>query len=248
MKKALSLLLSGLPLMFAVVACSSSDTASATPPAQEKPAESTDGTEPTDDTGEEAPAEEQVDPCACPNTCASESEPSKMVCHPAPPPETLPASQKIGKFMITGYEYWQWKKKDPYDGGNEVAWGYNGDGEPKTGVLPTDQARACMAEARKVLEDILKNDVPPELEAFRAKHGISQFWQWNNDMTDAAASVKVPKNYESLWLYDNRLIKWMSHTERDGSCRLPTRDDLVKWAVGCMETYEKDPACYNSNF
>lgn len=183
--------------------------------------------------------------CKCPTTCAAPAEPSKSICQPAIAPDNQPAGQKIGAFQISGYEYWQWKKEDPYNGGKAVAWGYNGDGEPDTGVKPTDKSRACMAEARKVLEDILTNDLPPELEAFRAKHGVNAFWQWNNDMTDAAPAVRVPKNYESLWLYDKRLIKWMSHTERDGSCRLPTRADLVKFATGCMTAF---PKCYNSNF
>jgi hypothetical protein len=91
----------------------------------------------------------------------------------------------------------------------------------------------------------LKNDVPPELEAFRAKTGVNAFWQWNNDMTGTAPGVEAPKEYQSLWLYDKRLIKWMSHTDRDGTCRLPTKADLVKFAKGCIKSF---PNCYNSDF
>jgi|GEM_PF-3773725 len=248
MKNLLSIAVVGLTL----AACSNNVVTKSVPPPEqgtqgtEPPA---DGTTPPDD-GTTTP--QATDPCACPNTCASETEPKKMVCHPAPAPAELPAGENIGRFQITGYEYWQWKKPDPYDGGNEVAWGYNGDGEPKTGVKPTDKSRACMAEARKVLVDILTNDVPAELEAFRAKYRIKAFWQWNNDMTDTKPNVEVPDEYQSLWLYDGRLIKWMSHTERDGSCRLPTRADLVKFATGCMAEMDrnagKSKGCYNSSF
>lgn len=243
MKKLLSIALLALPIVG--MACTET-VVKKVPPGEASPTpDETDGGATLEQDG--APA---GDPCACPNTCKSETEPDKKaVCKPAKAPDDLPAGQKIGSFQITGYEYWQWKKTDPYAGGDEVAWGYNGDGEPQAipPVLPTDQARACMAEARKVLEDILTNDVPPELEAFRVKRKIVAFWQWNNDMTDTPKGKEVPGEYQSLWLYDGRLIKWMSHTNRDGTCRLPTRADLVKFAKGCTDT-PSFPTCYNSDF
>lgn len=191
-----------------------------------------------------------TDSCACPATCKSTAD-AKMVCHPAAAPADLEVL-KGGGFTSSGFEYWQWKKDDPYNDGKNVAWGYNGDGQPKTGVMPTDAAKKCMAEAHKVLEKILSTDIPPELTAFKAKYKITTFWEWNNDMTDAKKGVEVPDQYQSLWLYDTRLIKWMSHTERDGSCRLPSRDDLVKFAKGCMAEMDhyagQSKGCYNSSF
>jgi hypothetical protein len=224
------------------VACGTETTVIKGAPAPE-PTTATDPTETPD-----AATEPAGDPCACPATCKSETEPDKTaVCKPAPAPEDVP-SATYGKFQITGFEYWQWVKGEHvYDGGASVAWGYAGEGEPQARppVLPTKQSQACMAEANKVLTDILKNDVPPELEAFRAKHGVKAFWQWNNDMTGTKAGVEAPDNYQSLWLYDSRLIKWISHTNRDGTCRLPTRADVVKFAKGCMTAF---PNCYNSDF
>lgn len=242
MKKLLSIALLVLPVVG--FACTETVVKKVAPTEEASP------TTPSDESDGGATAEQDAagDPCACPNTCQSTTEPDKKaVCKPAKAPDDLPSGQKIGKFQITGYEYWQWKKDDPYAGGDEVAWGYNGDGEPQANppVLPTDQSRACMAEARKVLEDILTNDVPPELEAFRAKHKVVAFWQWNNDMTGTAKGTEVPDDYQSLWLFDGRLIKWMSHTNRDGTCRLPTRADLVKFAKGCTDSF---PNCYNSRY
>lgn len=52
--------------------------------------------------------------------------------------------------------------------------------------------------------------------------------------------MKLPELYEGLWLYQEGLIKWMSHTERDGTCRIPTRDDLVVFARSCLKTF---PSC-----
>ncbi len=239
MKNLLSIVMATLPVV--ALACSETVVKKATAPADATGADSGDQA----DAGNTAP---EADPCACPNTCASTTESDgRLVCKPAAPPETLPEGQQIGKYQITGYEYWQWKKKDPYAGGDEVAWGYNGDGEPQANppVLPTDASRACMAESRKVLEDILTNDVPPELDELRVKHKLVAFWQWNNDMTDTKAGVEASDDYQSLWLFDSRLIKWMSHTERDGTCRLPTRADLVKFAKGCSTAF---PTCYNARF
>ncbi len=166
------------------------------------------------------------------------------ICKPTPAPATL-KSHTVSGFALTGFEYWQWKKPDPYDGGNEVAWGYNGDGEPKTGVMPTDASRACMAESFRTLEAILTNDPPQELKDLKSKHSVKQFWFWNNDMTDAKSTVKVPKGNSELWLFegdrgDGGLIKWISSTERDGTCKLPTRNDLVLFAKNCINKF---PAC-----
>ena len=253
MNKLLSITLAAIPVL-AAVACTNTIIQKTPDPAATDPA-ATDPAATAPDAGiDAAPA---VDPCPCPNmACKSKTDPTRMVCHPAKAPATEPDQQTIGKFQITGFEYWQWKKDDPYANEMGPAWGYNGDGQPDYGVKPTDQSRACMAEARAVLEKLLTKDVPPELEALRQKTVplnaadkavpiVNTFWQWNNDMTDAKPGVEVPDDYQGLWLYDKRLIKWMSHTERDGSCRLPTRESLVKFATGCLKSY---PTCYESRY
>ena len=176
--------------------------------------------------------------CDCPSSCASD-EPGWSVCAPRPAPARVPASQKLGKYQIGNFEYWPYKHPNPYpsyticgfDGEQECGW--NG---PAKG-MPPEPARQCMAEARAVLVDILTNDVPPELDELRTKHGVFKFWNWNNDMTDAPAG-RTPTS-RGLWLYDGSrgdggLVKWISETERDGRCHLPTRDDLVRFAKACV--------------
>lgn len=182
---------------------------------------------------EPTPPVEEGDPtkdCAkspmCPTHCDSETV-GKLTCNAGEAASTQPSSQTIGRFTISDFEYWPWKEKDPIYP-DKVLWGY------KAG---TPAAKKCMTEARAVLVDILTNDVPPELEELRAKHRVRSFYNWNNDMTDAPASRKLPEMYEGLWLYEESLIKWMSHTERDGSCRLPNRDDLVTFAKACLKTF-----------
>jgi hypothetical protein len=184
--------------------------------------------------GAVTPPPEEGDPttdCArtpmCPTHCENATV-GKLTCNPGEAAASQKSSEKIGRFTISDFEYWPWKEKDPIYP-DKVLWGY------KAG---TPAAMKCMTEARKVLVDILTNDVPPELEELRVAHpGVRSFYNWNNDMTDAPASRKVPEMYEGLWLYEEGLIKWMSHTERDGSCRLPNRDDLVTFAKACLKTF-----------
>ncbi|MDB4939496.1 MAG: hypothetical protein JWP87_6468 [Labilithrix sp.] len=245
MKKLLSIALLAFPVIG--VACTETvvnKTAPVGEPAATDPAATSDEA----GTAGEADAAPAGDSCACPATCASTTEKGKMVCRPAKAPDDVPTG-KVGKFTVGGFEYWQWKKGNNVYGteGSELAWGYNGEGEPQATppVLPSEPSRACMAEANKVLNDILAKDVPPELEAFRAKHGVSAFWQWNNDMTGAKAGVEPSEQNSNLWLYDKRLIKWISMTNRDGTCVLPTKADLVKFSVGCLTAF---PNCANSIF
>ena len=154
--------------------------------------------------------------------------PGKKTCIPGEAAKTQKAGEIIKNFGISDFEYWPWKEPEPIYP-DKVQWGY-GAGSPA--------AKKCTTEARKVLWNILKNDVPPELEELRQAHPeVDTFYNWNNDMTDAPKSVKLPALYEGLWLYEKTLIKWMSHTERDGTCRIPTREDLVVFAKGCLKTY-----------
>jgi hypothetical protein len=205
------------------VACSSTPDAPSTP------------TDPVD-AAADAPS------CACPDSCESTSQAGWRVCNPQPAPTSVPASQKIGKYQIGNFEYWPYKHASPYP--THTICGFNGEQECGwNGAAkgpPPDAARACMAEARAVLVDILTNAVPAELDALRTKHGVFKFWNWNNDLTDAPAG-RVPTSRE-LWLYDGTrgdggLIKWISETERDGTCHLPTRDDLVTFAKACIDDF-----------
>ncbi|MCA9589504.1 MAG: hypothetical protein KC657_29550 [Myxococcales bacterium] len=189
-------------------------------------------TPPATDAGVEAAApslapDASFDPCACPSHCRAPD--GKAVCNPAAAPAEVSDRETIGDYIVSSYEYWPWKETDPIEP-SKVHWGYDSG---------SGAARACIAEARKVLVDILKNGVPPELEKLREMHGVRAFYQMNHDMTGAADARKVPADREGLWLYDSRLVKWVSHTERDGKCRLPNRSDLVAFARACQTTFPR---------
>ncbi len=205
---------------------------------------SSEGGAPSSPTPQEDAAVDSAPSCACPSSCESTTEAGWQVCTPKDAPADVPASQKVGKYQIGNFEYWPYSHPNPYP--NYTICGYNGEQEcgwngPAKGP-PPDAARRCMAEARAVLEDILKNDVPPELDELRTKQGVFKFWNWNNDMTGAPEGRKATSR--DLWLYDGArgdggLIKWISETERDGSCHLPTRADLVTFAKACITDFPK---------
>ena len=77
-------------------------------------------------------------------------------------------------------------------------------------------------------------------------HGVRAFFQQNHDMTGAPKGRKAPAAQTGLWLYDARLVKWVSHTERDGRCRLPNARDLDDFAKRCEATFPRcdaAPSC-----
>lgn len=197
------------------------------------PAEETEETSPAADDASAAPAlpaapdASTYDPCACPSHCRSAS--GAAVCTPALAPNELSERETIGDFIVSSYEFWPHAAGDPVPP-EKVGYGYAAGSGP---------ARACAAEARKVLVEILKTRPPSSLARLREKHGVRAFFQQNHDMTGAPEGRKAPTAQSGLWLYDARLVKWVSHTERDGRCRLPNARDLDDFAKRCEETFPR---------
>jgi hypothetical protein len=74
----------------------------------------------------------------------------------------------------------------------------------------------------------------------KEKYGISSFFNWNNDYYGAP---EERSGSERIWLYQGRLIKWMSATNRDGTCKLPEKSDLVNFLNRCLEGDADHPGC-----
>jgi len=197
-------------LSLALAACSST-TASPEPVAPAVTGE---------DAGGVAEPEPEVPACGdCANRC-----PGVKTCSAEKAPRELSDDEWIGDFHLGGFEYWPYKEPEPLYP-DKIRWGFRGG---------TPQAERCMAAARKELVAILQSP-PEELVALRAKHRIQSFFNWNNDYTDAARVAKPL--FRGLWLYEEGLIKWISETAPDGTCTLPTREDLVRFAKGCLTTF-----------
>jgi hypothetical protein len=135
----------------------------------------------------------------------------------------MPKERSIDGFSFGGCEYWPFAvSASPYP--DHIVWGCS-PGSSK-------EAHACMAASMRRLAVILK-DPPPELLELRERYRISSFFNWNNDYYGAPEGRR---GTDRIWLYNGSLIKWISMTDRDGTCRLPERSDLVSFAKRCLES------------
>lgn len=142
----------------------------------------------------------------------------------------MPKEKSMNGFSFSGCEYWPYAvSASPYP--DHIVWGCNPGSSP--------EANKCMAAGMRRLAVILK-DPPPELVKLKEKYQISSFFNWNNDYFGAPEGRS---GSERIWLYQGRLIKWMSATNRDGSCKLPEKSDLVDFANRCLEGDDTHPGC-----
>jgi hypothetical protein len=142
----------------------------------------------------------------------------------------MPVQKSMNGFSFSGCEYWPYAvSASPYP--EHIVWGCNPGSSP--------EAQSCMAAGMRRLAVILK-DPPPELLKVKEKYGISSFFNWNNDYFGAP---EERSGSERIWLYQGRLIKWMSATNRDGTCKLPEKSDLVKFLNRCLEGDADHPGC-----
>lgn len=142
----------------------------------------------------------------------------------------FPKNRYVNGFSFSGCEYWPYAvSASPYP--DHIVWGCQPGSSP--------EARTCMAAGMRRLAVILQ-DPPPELLAVKEKYRISSFFNWNNDYYGAPPERR---GSERIWLYNGRLIKWMSATNRDGTCKLPERQDLVNFLNRCLQGDDERPGC-----
>lgn len=158
---------------------------------------------------------------------AQTGEDANLTTVPPSGSEALPEETFINGFSIGGEEYWPYKEPEPIYP-DKVLWGFDSGSDP---------ARKCMADSIRALADILQ-DPPQSLLELREKHGIDSFFMWNNDYTGAPRDGMG--RFRRIWLYERSLIKWISETNKDGTCGIMTRDDLDRFATRCLTAF---PGC-----
>lgn len=57
-----------------------------------------------------------------------------------------------------------------------------------------------------------------------------RFFNWNDDYAMASYDGDGP----SLWAWRTGLVKWISQTNRDGTCELPTMELVRSAAMDCL--------------
>lgn len=143
----------------------------------------------------------------------------------------FPRTKSMNGYSFSGCEYWPYHvSSSPYP--DHIVWGCNPGSSP--------EAEKCMGAAMRRLAVILK-DPPEELKQLKEKYGISSFFNWNNDRFGVAEGE--PGGSDRIWLYQGRLIKWISGTNRDGTCNLPEKSDLVNFANRCLQGDDTRPGC-----
>lgn len=232
---------------FALAGCSSTpastntSTSGSTTPAPEGTTPAPEGTTPIEPTPVDPKSfcsldTEELPRCSvreCTDTGKGLSDDKKVQnCTPdAETPEKLKANEKVNGFTIVDIEVWPYTEKAPaYP--DDIVWTYK---------EASPEAKACLAASRARLVDILTNDPPQELLDFQSRTKVSAFYNWNNDYSKAKRNQMASKSYQRMWLFEGRLMKWISETNQDGSCMLPTREALVAFAKAC--TTDAFPNC-----
>ncbi|MBA3820977.1 MAG: hypothetical protein H0X17_18975 [Deltaproteobacteria bacterium] len=123
-------------------------------------------------------------------------------------------------FSLGGTEFWQ-----KWSGGHNPTYSFS---------EGTDAGRLCMQASAIRFEEIMK-DAPADLVKLEADSNWSgSFFNWNDDFSNPSA-FGAPSGAR-LWAWRTSLIKWISQTGKDGSCRLPTRALVEQAAKACLDT------------
>jgi hypothetical protein len=93
----------------------------------------------------------------------------------------------------------------------------------------TEAGRRCM-QASAIRWGVIMANPPAEIVALDDESNWGgSFFNWNDDHSLASYDGSGPR----LWAWRTGLIKWISQTNRDGSCNLPTLEMVQRLAVDC---------------
>ncbi len=126
----------------------------------------------------------------------------------------------VDLFYLSGTEFWQ-----KWSGGHNPTYSfYEG----------TDAGRRCMQASAIRFAAIMANP-PAQLVRLRDETNWSgSFFNWNDDYSDDTAWGDG--SGARLWAWRTGLIKWISQTNSDGTCYLPTLDLVAAAADACLAT------------
>ncbi len=138
---------------------------------------------------------------------------------PAPESYAYPRAEGFG---LGGTEFWQ-----KWPGGLNPTYSFS---------AGTDVGRRCMVASALRFEAIMA-DPPDELVRLRDETRWSgRFFNWNDDYSMASWDG----GQATLWAWRTGLIKWISATNRDGSCELPTYEIVRAAAQSCLAMAERN--------
>ncbi len=141
-----------------------------------------------------------------------------------PAPDYQSAQDITDGFGLGGTEFWQ-----RWEGGHSPTFSYS---------AGTELGRKCMYASARRFEAIMQ-DAPESMRELRENTNWSgRFFNWNDDFSDESA-YRRPRG-AVLWAWRTGLIKWISQTGPDGSCFLPTLEQVERAAANCSSTGESN--------
>lgn len=129
----------------------------------------------------------------------------------------------VDAFNLSGTEFWQ-----RWSGGHSPTFSY---------TAGTDLGRKCMYASARRFEAIMREAPESMLQLKADTNWGGSFFNWNDDYTDPSAYQR-PRG-AVLWAWKTHLIKWISQTGPDGSCFLPTLEQVERAAAACLATGER---------
>lgn len=139
---------------------------------------------------------------------------------PSVPVPDYERPQGVDGFSLGGTEFWQ-----RWSGGHSPTFSYS---------AGTELGRKCMYASARRFEAIMQ-EAPESMVNLKATTGWSgSFFNWNDDFSDEAAYQR-PRG-AVLWAWRTSLVKWISQTGADGSCFLPTLEQVERAAADCQST------------
>ncbi|MGB0590688.1 MAG: hypothetical protein ACPGU1_13500 [Myxococcota bacterium] len=120
-------------------------------------------------------------------------------------------------FSLGGTEFWQ-----KWSGGENPTYSFlNG----------TEYGRRCMLASAKRFEAIMAEPSEALKNLKLDSNWSGSFFNWNDDYSQ---SDWGDGSSARLWAWRTTLIKWISQTNKDGSCYLPTQEMVDKLVVSCQ--------------
>jgi hypothetical protein len=133
-------------------------------------------------------------------------------------PEFYSVPDQDTDMNLGGTEFWQ-----RWPGGESPTFSYS---------VGTDFGRRCMYASAVRFSTIMADPPQEILDVLENTNWGGSFFNWNDDFSGGDRTATAPR----LWAWRTHLIKWISQTDGDGSCHLPTLDMLVAAAEDCLET------------
>lgn len=100
----------------------------------------------------------------------------------------------------------------------------------------TEFGKRCMFASARRFEAIM-NTLPESVAVLReSSNWRGSFFNWNDDFS---LSDWSDGRSARLWAWRTGLIKWISQTNQDGSCYLPTLEMVETMAENCLEYAER---------